>query len=298
MPYTICVLGCGTMGISILSGVLDSLSSPSSGRLPPSSSGTSTPAVEIEPSALPSRFIACVSRPESVRNLKKVFRDERVEIRRGENLASVKESDVVLLCCKPQQAKTLLQEMHEALDGKLLVSILAGTTIKQLKSWVPASTHVIRAMPNTPTRIREGMTVISALPTELETHRTLLLSLFYPIGRVNFLDEKHFDAVTALSGSGPAFVCLILEAMADGGVMMGLPRKEALEIAGQCMQGAARMVLQTGIHPSQIKDDVTTPGGCTIAGLLTLEDGKVRSTMARCIETATRHAAGLGKEKE
>lgn len=141
------------------------------------------------------------------------------------------------------------------------------------------------------------MTVLSTLaPTSPshDRHRAIVLSLFTPIGKCRFLDEKHFDAVTAVCGSGPAFVCLVLEAMADGGVMMGLPRAEALELAAQTMQGASRMVMQTGMHPAQIKDTVTTPGGCTIAGLLALEDGRVRGTISRCIQATTLHAAGLG----
>lgn len=212
-------------------------------------------------------------------------------------------SPVMRPSCKPQLANSILSEqgMQSALEGKLLISILAGTTIAQLQSWSPSSTRVVRAMPNTPCKIREGMTIItppSPASSSANLDRNILTQLFSPIGRHRFLDEKHFDACTALSGSGPAFACLVLEAMADGGVMMGLPRNEALELAAQTMQGAARMVLQSGSHPAAIKDSVTTPGGCTIAGLLTLEDGKVRSTMARCIQAATQHASGLGQAKD
>jgi len=207
----------------------------------------------------------------------------------------------VLLCCKPQLAHAILSEpgLKEALAGKLLVSILAGVTMEQLKGWVPPTTRVVRAMPNTPCKIREGMTVVSTLPpgTDIELDRQIILNIFSSIGRCRFLDEKHFDACTALSGSGPAFACIFLEAMVDGGVMMGLPRAEALELAAQTLQGAARMALQPGAHPAQIKDAVTTPGGCTIAGLLTLEDGKVRSTIARAIQVATERASELGQPK-
>ena len=135
------------------------------------------------------------------------------------------------------------------------------------------------------------MTILTPYPTDtaplplLPNPNNFLVSIFSSTGLCRILDEKYFDACTALSGSGPAFACIVLEAMADGGVMMGLPRKEALELAAQTMQGAARMVL-SGLHPAQLKDSVTTPGGCTIAGLLTLEDGKVRSTMARAIQVA------------
>lgn len=142
------------------------------------------------------------------------------------------------------------------------------------------------------------MTVVTTLPSSRVLERAIVTSIFTACGRCRFLDEKHFDACTALAGSGPAFVALVLEAMADGGVMMGLPRTEALELAAQTIQGTGRMALSTGLHPAQLKDSVTTPGGCTIAGLLTLEDGRVRSTIARTIQVAANHAAGLGQEKK
>ncbi|GAA5977222.1 hypothetical protein JCM5350_003261 [Sporobolomyces pararoseus] len=315
MPYQLCVLGCGTMGIAVLSGIIDNLSAPkdtSSSRSSLDESAPSTPMGSLiidpntNPASLPDRFIATVNRIESMKKLKKVFNNlegslgKTVQVRQAsENVKSVQESDVVLLCCKPQLAGHLLLEkgMSQALEGKLLISILAGTTIGMMREWVPESCTVVRSMPNTPSKIREGMTVVSSLsPSNPQTpvQRDILMALFTPLGKCRFMDEKHFDAVTAVCGSGPAFVCLVLEAMADGGVMMGLPRGEALELAAQTMQGAARMVLQTGIHPAALKDSVTTPGGCTIAGLLALEDGKVRSTVARCIQATTEHAAGLG----
>jgi len=139
------------------------------------------------------------------------------------------------------------------------------------------------------------MTVLAISPGISTNHENLARWIFESVGRCRLLDEKHFDACTALCGCGPAFASVFLEAMADGGVMMGLPRAEALELAAQTMQGAARMVLQTGQHPAALKDSVTTPGGCTIAGILVLEDGRVRSTIARAIETSTQVAGGLGK---
>lgn len=127
--------------------------------------------------------------------------------------------------------------MREALAGKLLISILAGVTIPQLEALVLPETRVVRAMPNTPCKIREGMTVVSTLPEgpESDADNNIIRNIFSSIGRCRFLDEKHFDACTALAGSGPAFACLFIEAMADGGVMMGLPRAEALELAAQSM---------------------------------------------------------------
>ncbi|KAI0064642.1 pyrroline-5-carboxylate reductase [Artomyces pyxidatus] len=301
MGYTLCVLGCGTMGVAITSGVLASIHAPAlvlpAAKWNSHTPGTFTP--DPSTSSLPSRFIACVTRPESAQKLDLTFPRGQVEVTLGQNVKSVEEADVVLLCCKPQLAHSILQEegMKEALEGKLLISILAGVTIAQLSDWVPSTTRVIRAMPNTPCRIREGMTIVSTLPPSMtaDRDRTILLQIFSSIGRVRILDEKHFDACTALSGSGPAFACIFLEAMADGGVMMGLPRAEALELAAQTLQGAARMALQPGAHPAQIKDSVTTPGGCTIAGLLALEDGRVRSTIARAIQVATERASELGQ---
>ncbi|KAJ6630622.1 pyrroline-5-carboxylate reductase [Mycena sp. CBHHK59/15] len=309
MGYTLCVLGCGTMGIAILSGVIDSLDSSNSrtGRAASKweshTPGTLTP-VGPPDASVPDRFIACVGREESANKLRSIFGalgalGAGVEVVASRNLEAVQKADVVLLCCKPQLAHSILGEtgIKEALDGKLLISILAGVTMSQIIAWVLPSTKVIRAMPNTPCKIREGMTVVSTLPItpSTEVDRAIILKIFSSIGRCRFLDEKHFDACTALSGSGPAFACIFLEAMADGGVMMGLPRAEALELAAQTLQGTARMVLQGGAHPAQIKDTVTTPGGCTIAGLLAMEDGRVRSTIARAIQVATERASELGQ---
>ncbi|KAH7103871.1 pyrroline-5-carboxylate reductase [Auriculariales sp. MPI-PUGE-AT-0066] len=317
MGYTICVLGCGTMGVAILSGVLASLDARSQSfplsQIPEKweahTPGTATPVSQPD-GALPSRFIACVNREATAANLRKTFmvlggRATEVEVVSRKNVESVKEADLVLLCCKPQLAAGIIAEsgMRDALGDKLLVSILAGVTISQLQDWVPESTRVLRAMPNTPCKIREGMTVISTFPPALNVsspngeliEQTRVSTIFSSIGRCRFLDEKYFDACTALSASGPAFACIFLEAMADGGVMMGLPRAEALELAAQALQGAARMALQPGSHPAQIKDAVTTPGGCTIAGLLALEDGRVRSTIARAIQVATERASVLGQ---
>ncbi|TIA80113.1 hypothetical protein E3P89_02806 [Wallemia ichthyophaga] len=307
------------MGVAVLSGVIDGLNtrnSMSTSQLnTDDASGTSTPIdisssqaiMEAKESCLPSKFLCTVNRSESAKSLRKTFdllgdAGKQVNILQGSgvNVDAVRDSDVVLLCAKPQMAHTILNEpgMQEALANKLLISILAGVTITQIHSWVPKSTKVVRAMPNTPCKIREGMTVVSALPTDWVFEKELILAIFRSIGRCRFLEEKHFDACTALCGSGPAFAVTVLEAMADGGVMMGLPRAEAVELAAQSMQGIARMVLETGVHPAALKDSVTTPGGCTIAGLLALEDGKVRSTMARTIQVATSHASGLGQAKK
>ncbi|KAF8453502.1 pyrroline-5-carboxylate reductase dimerization-domain-containing protein, partial [Terfezia claveryi] len=307
---TLTVLGCGTMGVAILSGIIDSLTTLRSGFTTPSRSqhlpgpGTFTPLPThgaITPPALPprlpSRFIACVKRKESAVRVRKSLGLHGVEVIENDNIRGVSEGDVVLLGCKPQMCEEILRQegMSEALEGKLLVSILAGVRLERLRELVPQSTRVVRAMPNTASKIREGMTVISLPPSPpLPASETALITwIFNQIGLSLVLPEKHMDACTALCGSGPAFYALMIEAMSDGGVMMGLPRAEAQMMAAQVMQGAGRMVLR-GEHPAIIREQVSTPAGCTIGGLLVLEDGKVRSTVARGIQEATRVAAGLG----
>jgi pyrroline-5-carboxylate reductase len=214
-----------------------------------------------------------------------------------DNLVACAAADTVLLTLKPQRIAKVIHQpgIREALAGKLVVSIAAGVTLTQLAGWLPQSS-VIRAMPNTPCLIGEGMTVLARGPGVGDSEVAAVSRLFETVGRCIEVEDKLMDAVTSLGGSGPAFVYVMIEAMADGGVMMGLPRPVALQIAAQVFQGAARMVLQTSRHPAALKDQVTTPAGCTIAGILTMEDGRIRSVLARTIQEATRVAGELGKD--
>jgi pyrroline-5-carboxylate reductase len=230
---------------------------------------------------------------------------DRLETRLGiaattDNLGACEGAEVVLVCLKPQRYADVLDnpKMRAALAGKLVISIAAGVTLEKLSAWLP-STAVIRAMPNTPSLIGEGMTVVCRL-TDVSPNAAnddqlaLARRIFESVGACIELEPKLMDAVTSLNGSGPAFVYVMLEAMADGGVMMGLPRDVALSIAAQVFRGAAAMVLDTDMHPAALKDQVTTPAGCTIAGILTMEDGRIRSVLARTIQEAAKVAAGLG----
>ncbi|PJF18910.1 Pyrroline-5-carboxylate reductase [Paramicrosporidium saccamoebae] len=174
---------------------------------------------------------------------------------------------------------------------KIVVSIAAGITLTKCQEWFPES-HVVRVMTNTPCQIREGMVVLATPPSLPSKVSSTVEHLMQCLGRIRFVADRHMDAVTALCGSGPAFAWY-----PDGGVMMGLTRDVAVELAAQSLQGAARMVLQSGLHPAQIKDSVTTPGGCTIAGILTMEDGKIRSVLARTVQEATRVASIAGNKK-
>jgi pyrroline-5-carboxylate reductase len=206
-------------------------------------------------------------------------------------------ADVVLLAVKPKELGALLDTLRAkgALDHHpLVISIAAGTKLAFLEERVPEGTPVVRAMPNTPCSIRKGMTVLVQGASAQASHMEVARKVFEPLGRVLEMEERYMDAVTSLSASGPAFVFIILEALAEGGVQCGLPRAVALELAAQMTMGSASMVLETGKHPAALKDEVTTPAGCTIAGLLTLEDGGLRSVVARAVEKAAQVAAGLG----
>lgn len=212
-----------------------------------------------------------------------------------DNVDAATGADVVLAAFKPQTLEKILDDdtMRAALKGKVLISIAAGVRLDTLATWLPESI-VIRAMPNTPCLVRCGMTALALGPGATEEHAEAARRVFLPVGRVVRVEDKHMDAITSLNGSGPAFAYVMLEAMADGGVMMGLPRETALEIAAKVFEGAAAMVLETGSHPAALKDQVTTPAGCTIAGLLMMEDGRIRSVLARTIQEATKVAGTLG----
>jgi pyrroline-5-carboxylate reductase len=213
--------------------------------------------------------------------------------------ARIPSAGVIVFCVKPAQAAEAIAKLRDSglRPDTLLVSILAGTTLQQLESFAGTENPWVRAMPNTPCTIGEGMTVICAGTRGTAAHLTRARRIFECIGKCLQTEEAHFNAITALSGSGPAYQYLIMEAMADAGVRVGLPRDLALSLVAQTALGAARMVQSAGRHPASLRDDVTTPAGCTIAGLLMLEDGKIRSVLARAIEEATRIAAGLGASK-
>jgi pyrroline-5-carboxylate reductase len=214
------------------------------------------------------------------------------------NAEAARGADVVVLCVKPKD----IQKAAEGLKSKgsldhspLIISIAAGVSTAFIESVIGESCPVLRAMPNTPCSIGKGMTVVSKGSKATDEHVAVAREIFSTMGRFTELEEKHMDTVTGLSASGPAFIYIIIEALADGGVMRGLPRKSAVELVAQMTLGAAEMVLATGKHPAALKDDVTTPAGCTIAGILALEDGRIRSVLARGVETAARVAGELGK---
>jgi len=214
------------------------------------------------------------------------------------NNAEVMDSPVVVLAVKPQILRTVLTDIrNQASSRHLVISIAAGVPLAVLEE-ILSSSRVIRAMPNTPLMVQAGMTALSPGTRVTPEDVDLALNLFRAVGRAEVIDETHLDAVTAVSGSGPAFVAVFLEALADGGVKMGLPRSLALEFATQTLFGTARLLLEKNLHPGLLKDLVTSPGGTTIHGLHALEQGAFRDAVISAIEAATwraRELAGMGK---
>ena len=211
-----------------------------------------------------------------------------------DNREAVRGAELVLVCVKPQGVEALLDEIREELlPGQLVISIVAGATLARLERHLPEGVAVIRAMPNTPSLIGAGMTALTRGRHADDDQAGGARQVFELMGRTVELDESYFDAVTGLSASGPAFVYIIIEALAEGGVKVGLPRKVATELASQACLGAARMVLETESPPALLKDDVTTPAGCTMDGILTLEEGGLRVTLIKAVVEATRRAGEL-----
>ena len=203
---------------------------------------------------------------------------------------------LVVLSVKPQIMDKILREVGDQMKpGTLVVSIAAGVDTATIEESLPEGVRVVRAMPNTPAMVGAGATAISAgkhaTPEDMATAK----ALFDAIGITVELDESHLDAVTGLSGSGPAYIFLILEALADAGVKVGLSRRNAQRLAAQTVMGSAKMLLETDEHPGRLKDMVTSPGGTAIAGLHTLEQGGLRTTLINAVETATKRAQELGR---
>jgi len=260
------VLGAGKMGEALIRGLLDA--------------GTVTA----------DRVLVTTGSGERARALA-----EQLGVRASEsNAMAVREADVVVLAVKPQQVAPALQELrtHWRPD-QLLVSVAASVSIPFIEKHLDLPIPVVRAMPNTAALIKQAITGISggthAGPAHLETAR----GIFHGVGRVVVVEEKHLDAITGLSASGLAFIYVVIESLAEGGVKMGLRRELATELAAQTVLGAGAMVLRTGSHPALLKDNVTTPAGTTIDGLLELEEGGLRVTLIKSVVKATSRAKEL-----
>ena len=216
----------------------------------------------------------------------------------GVNLAAddedlCKKCDIILLAVKPQVAAEALGMCKNALDGKAMMSIVAGVTVERLHNMIDGTPRILRLLPNTPAMVFEGAFAVCSDNDFTEEELEIAKSIYSSIGIIEMVPEKLIDAACALNGGGPAFVAMFIEAMADGGVKQGLPRATAYRLAAQTALGTAKMILETDLHPGQIKDMVTSPGGTTIEGCEALERGGMRGAVIDCINKAAEKSKKL-----
>ncbi|HEV2485449.1 MAG TPA: pyrroline-5-carboxylate reductase [Terracidiphilus sp.] len=211
-----------------------------------------------------------------------------------DNLKAVQQADLILIGVKPFQVASLIAEIRPALTPKkTVVSFAASVKTSAIEEATGMELAVVRAMPNTPSALGAGVAALCRGRFVSNEKMELAQRIFETVGRTVIVDEKHMDAVTGLSGSGPAYIYIIIEALAEAGVKVGLPRDTATQLAAQTAYGAAKMVLETGYHPALLKDAVTTPAGCTIDGILELEEGGLRVTLIKAVMRATERARQL-----
>lgn len=260
------VIGCGRMGTALVAGAVRS------GSL------AASDIVGVDP----------------IRDARTKFTEE-TGAETGDGIGTLEGRDVILLCTKPQDAAPALRSIGNVCGNDLLViSIAAGLTIKVLEDASGPGTRVIRAMPNTPALVGQGAAAFCLGSKATSSDADIAAKLLGSVGVAVQVKESLMDAVTGLSGSGPAYVYQIIEALSDGGVRMGLARNDATKLAAQTVLGAAAMVLETGIHPGELKDMVTSPGGTTIAGLAELEARGLRSALIEAVTAATKRSRELG----
>jgi len=269
MGKRLCIIGTGNMGEAMIRGLLRT---------------GATKATDI---------IATDPRTDQLEQVHKAF---GVEVTR-DNLAAAKGADIVFLSIKPQSMNKVLGQIGSAIDAsKLAISIAAGVPIAAIERKLRHGARIVRAMPNTPALVGAGATAIALGEHATAEDEATAKSLFDSGGMTVVVEEEMLDAVTGLSGSGPAYVFLILEALADAGVKVGMPRYTAQKLAAQTLFGAAKLAIETGVHPGQLKDQVTSPGGTAIAALHTLEQGGLRTTLINAVESATKRSRELGED--
>lgn len=265
-PKRLAVLGVGKLGEALVTGLLKQ------GRLRPSAiQGT-------------------VAHPDNVAKVRKVL---GIAVSR-DNAAAVRGADLVILAVKPQNMDAVVREIAPVLEPhQLVVSVATGASTAFIEARLQGHQPVVRAMPNTPAIILEGMTGLCAGRHAKARHLAMAEAVFACVGRTVQVDEHLMDAVTALSASGPAFLYVVIESLAEAGVKLGIPRDVSTLLAAQTMLGAARMTLETKSHPALLKDMVTTPAGCTVDGLMELEEGKLRVTLIKAVVKAAERAREL-----
>jgi len=214
--------------------------------------------------------------------------------RSGNNTGVISEADVIVSCVKPADAAEALEAIKLADADKLVISIMAGVPIAKLQELCGERARIVRVMPNTPALVHKGASAYALGKGTTESDAAIVEKIFSAVGTIACVKEPLLDAVTGLSGSGPAYVYLMIEALSDAGVLVGLPRDLSLQLATQTVVGAAEMVQQTGLHPAQLKEQVTSPGGTTIAGIAAMEHAGVRAAMLSAVSAATARSKELG----
>jgi pyrroline-5-carboxylate reductase len=269
LDRTIAFLGAGNMAEALIKGLLRA--------------GT----------ARPESLIATGRRAERLEELKRAYGIRTSQ----DNLASAREADIVVLSVKPQAMDKLVVQVAPALDQrKLIISVAAGVPIAALERRLGSGARIIRTMPNTPSLVGAGACALARGEHASEEDLAIASRIFQAVGITTVVEENLLDAVTGLSGSGPAYIFLVIEALSDAGVKVGLPRYTALKLAAQTVLGSAQLLIETNAHPGHLKDQVTSPGGTAIAGLHTLEAGGLRTTLINAVEAATRRAKELGEQ--
>lgn len=264
------LIGCGVMGFAVISGIIHNN--------------------KVQPEDVKVWDISSGKLKETRDRLKIQTASDNREVLRF--------ARIIFLAVKPQDLPVVLEEIkHDITESHILVSAAAGTSISKILK-ITGKRKIIRLMPNTPCLIGCGMTAISPGPGVEEKEVDYIKELLAPLGKSVVLEEHYMDAVTGISGSGPAYVFMFIESLADAGVKAGLPRDTALLLASQTVSGAAEMVLKTGEHPSILKDRVASPGGTTIAGIYTLEKESFRGTIIKAVESAVIRSKELGSERE
>ena len=265
----ICIIGTGNMGEALISGLISSASS------------------------RPENIICTDVREATLEAVQKEYGVRTT----SSNLEAVADSDIVVYAVKPQIMAAVLNETAEKLDmSKLIISIAAGVPMEAIESCLNKKLRLIRVMPNIAAAVKEAATAVAAGKHATQEDIKLAMTVFNSIGKTVFIPENYLmDAITGLSGSGPAYIFLIVEALVDAGVKVGLSRPEALLLSAQTVLGAAKMLIETREHPGQLRDRVTSPGGTAIAGLATLEQGGLRTTLINAVEVATNRSKELGE---
>ncbi|PEN09611.1 pyrroline-5-carboxylate reductase [Longimonas halophila] len=269
--HTLAILGAGSIGQALLGGLIGDL-------LPPE------------------RIIATRRSEAGQAALRDAYPDIQVT---DDNAAAVADATIVLIACKPYQRTALFDAIRPVLNNDaLVISVLAGIHSDTLARELDSTNPIVRAMPNTPALVDAGATALAAGTTATQTHLDLATAMFEAVGTAEVVSEKQMDAVTGLSGSGPAYVFMFIEALTDAGVRQGLPRDVAARLSTQTVFGAAKLTRDSGEHPAILRDGVTTPGGTAIAAVSELEAHGLRTMIINAVETATRRSRELNESDE